>query len=107
MKILKVKNKEFLLDDEDYEWISDLKSWRLVGNYAAKGNKNIYLNGKNIKHMSDNSLAILRGETIGFIFQQFNLLPTFTALENVIMPMELVDKPEKESKERAEDCYFT
>jgi putative ABC transport system ATP-binding protein len=61
----------------------------------------IYLKGQNIKSMSETSLAILRGKTIGFIFQQFNLLPTFTALENTMIPMELVDMPEKESKKRA------
>ena len=62
----------------------------------------IYLKKRNIAEMSESSLAFLRGKTIGFIFQQFNLLPTLTALENVMMPMEVVDMPVKEAKERAQ-----
>lgn len=64
---------------------------------------NIYMKEKNIMEIEENSISTLRGKTIGFIFQQFNLLPTFTALENVMMPMELADWPEKEAKKRAEE----
>jgi putative ABC transport system ATP-binding protein len=74
----------------------------LVGALDTPSWGGVYLKKKNIKSMSETSLAILRGKTIGFIFQQFNLLPTFSALENVMIPMELVDMPEKESKARAE-----
>jgi len=62
----------------------------------------VYLKNKNIAEMSESSLAFLRGKTIGFIFQQFNLLPTLNALENVMLPMEIVDAPEKEARERAQ-----
>jgi putative ABC transport system ATP-binding protein len=75
----------------------------LIGALDKPSYGNIFLKGQNIKDMDNNSLALLRGETIGFIFQQFNLLPTFSALENVMIPMELVDKPEKELKERAKE----
>ena len=75
----------------------------LIGALDKPSYGDVYLNEKNIKTMNKNSLATLRGKTIGFIFQQFNLLPTFSALENVMMPMEIVDKPEKETKERAEE----
>ncbi|MDD5149101.1 MAG: ABC transporter ATP-binding protein [Flavobacterium sp.] len=61
----------------------------------------VYLKNKNIAEMSESSLAFLRGKTIGFIFQQFNLLPTLTALENVMLPMEIIDLPEKFARERA------
>ena len=74
----------------------------LVGALDTPSYGNIYLKEKNIRKMSETSLAILRGKTIGFIFQQFNLLPTFSALENVMIPMELVDLPDKEAKNRAE-----
>lgn len=47
----------------------------------------VYLNGKDIAKMSDAELARVRGKTIGFVFQQFNLIPTLTALENVMLPM--------------------
>jgi putative ABC transport system ATP-binding protein len=61
----------------------------------------IYLKGENISDMSESSLALLRGKTIGFIFQQFHLLSTLTALENVMLPMEILEEPEKLVKEKA------
>jgi putative ABC transport system ATP-binding protein len=53
--------------------------------------------------MDESALAFLRGKTIGFIFQQFNLIPTLSALQNVMLPMEMIDVPEKEAKKRAEE----
>jgi putative ABC transport system ATP-binding protein len=64
---------------------------------------NTFLKEKNVSHMSESSLAFLRGKTIGFIFQQFNLIPTLSALQNVMLPMEMIDVPEKEAKARAEE----
>jgi len=61
----------------------------------------VYLKNKSIAKMSESSLAFLRGKTVGFVFQQFNLLPTLTALENVMLPMEIINKPESYAKERA------
>jgi putative ABC transport system ATP-binding protein len=63
----------------------------------------VYLKDKDISKMNESSLAFLRGKTIGFIFQQFNLLPNLSALQNVMLPMEMVDVPEKAAKERAEN----
>ena len=45
------------------------------------------LNGINVKEMDDDDLASIRNKEIGFIFQTFNLLPRYTALENVILPL--------------------
>ena len=47
----------------------------------------IYLEGKDIAHMEESELAQIRGKIIGFVFQQFNLIPTLTALENITLPM--------------------
>jgi len=47
----------------------------------------IFLDGKDISKLSESHLAQIRGQRIGFIFQQFNLLNTLSALENVAMPM--------------------
>jgi len=63
----------------------------------------VYLKNKNVSDLSESSLANLRGKTIGFIFQDFNLLPTLTALENVMIPMELLDKSESEAKKKARE----
>jgi putative ABC transport system ATP-binding protein len=62
---------------------------------------NILLKNKNVSDMTESSLAFLRGKTIGFIFQQFNLIPTLSALQNVMLPMEIMDIPEKKAKEKA------
>jgi putative ABC transport system ATP-binding protein len=61
----------------------------------------VFLENNNIEEMDESSLAFLRGKTIGFIFQQFNLLPTLTALQNVMLPMEMSDEDELIAKQRA------
>ena len=45
------------------------------------------LDGKDISKMSENELARARGKKIGFVFQKFNLIPTLSALQNVMLPM--------------------
>jgi putative ABC transport system ATP-binding protein len=51
----------------------------------------ILLDGENILQLDEDERAALRGEKIGFVFQSFQLLPSFTALENIILPLELQD----------------
>ncbi|WP_275983514.1 ABC transporter ATP-binding protein [Paenibacillus hamazuiensis] len=60
------------------------------------------LDGVATEKMSDDALAELRNRKIGFIFQQFNLLPRLTALENVELPMIYSGVPKKERRERAQ-----
>jgi len=50
----------------------------------------ISLDGKNLGKLDEDGRASLRNELIGFVFQSFQLLPTLTALENVMLPLELV-----------------
>lgn len=59
------------------------------------------LNGINVSKMSDDDLARVRNQEIGFIFQTFNLLPRYTALENVAMPLIYAGISKKERDERA------
>lgn len=61
----------------------------------------ILLGGQDISKLGESDLAQLRGQKIGFIFQQFNLIHTLTALENVILPTIFQNTPEKERLERA------
>jgi putative ABC transport system ATP-binding protein len=59
------------------------------------------LNGKDVSHMPDNDLADVRNKEIGFVFQQFNLLPRLTAAENVALPLVYAGMPKKQRLERA------
>ncbi|HRI24185.1 MAG TPA: ABC transporter ATP-binding protein [Ferruginibacter sp.] len=61
------------------------------------------LNGKDVSRMPDNDLAEVRNKEIGFVFQQFNLLPRLTAAENVALPLIYSGINKKERQERAMD----
>ncbi len=74
----------------------------LVGalDLATKGD--IFLDNMNIEHLNESELAQVRGRKIGFVFQTFNLIPTLTALENVMLPMIFQEVDFEERRERAE-----
>ncbi|MCS5698360.1 ABC transporter ATP-binding protein [Cyanobium sp. FGCU-52] len=59
------------------------------------------LNGTPVEHLDDDALADLRNRELGFVFQQFHLLPQLTALENVMLPMVYAGVPAGERRERA------
>src|SRR6188768_1666712 len=59
------------------------------------------LNGKDVSHMKDDELATIRNSEIGFVFQQFNLLPRLTAWENVAVPLIYANVGRKEREDRA------
>ena len=60
-----------------------------------------YLGGEDVSHINDNPLAEIRNKMIGFIFQQYNLLPRDNLLENVELPLLYAGVPNPERKERA------
>lgn len=62
------------------------------------------LHGEDISRRSDDELAELRNKTIGFVFQQFNLLPRMTALENVMLPLVYAGFAAAQRKEWAENA---
>jgi putative ABC transport system ATP-binding protein len=59
------------------------------------------LNGHDVSTMPDNELADIRNKEIGFVFQQFNLLPRLTALENVALPLVYAGIPKRQRNEMA------
>jgi len=61
----------------------------------------IHLSGQNISKLSESRLAQIRGKKIGFIFQQFNLLNSLTAIENVMLPMIFQGYSDSKRKEQA------
>ena len=60
-----------------------------------------FLGGEDVSHMSDDQLAEIRNKTIGFIFQQYNLLPKDSLLENVELPLLYAGVPKEERRQRA------
>jgi putative ABC transport system ATP-binding protein len=59
----------------------------MIGVLDMPSKGHIYLDGTDISTLTESDLAQIRGRKIGFIFQQFNLIPTLSALENVALPM--------------------
>lgn len=75
----------------------------LLGGIDQPSEGSIVINDSEISNLRENQLSRFRGEHIGFVFQFFQLMPTLTALENVIMPMDFSKKiPASKRKERAE-----
>ncbi|MDO8517607.1 MAG: ABC transporter ATP-binding protein, partial [Nanoarchaeota archaeon] len=78
-------------------------SMNLIGSLDLATQGNIYLDGHDIEFLEESELAQIRGKKIGFIFQQFNLIPNLTAKENIMLPMLFQGKEEFERQEKAEE----
>lgn len=74
----------------------------LLGALDLPTSGDVEISGKSLTRMSDNERADLRARQLGFIFQGFNLLPTLTALENVVLAGNYAGLPSKTVQERAE-----
>jgi len=72
----------------------------LIGGLDTPTRGKIFLEGRNISMLSDNELADIRKERIGFVFQFYNLLPQMTALENVMVPLHFSAKLSKRGKRK-------
>ena len=72
----------------------------MVGCLDVPTRGRIFLEHKDISHLTESDLAQIRGRKIGFIFQQFNLIPTLSALENVMLPLEFQDMPSDIARKR-------
>lgn len=67
----------------------------------------VYINGHAISRLNDDELARIRGRTIGFIFQTFNLIPRLTAMENVMLPLWFQEVPMEERAKRAKEALVS
>ena len=74
----------------------------LIGCLDIPSKGQVFLNGQDISKLHESDLAQIRGRKIGFIFQQFNLINTLSALENVMLPMMFQNIPLQERTARAE-----
>ena len=75
----------------------------IIGCLDSPSKGKVSLKGKDVSKLSEDELSRFRGKTIGFVFQEFNLLPNLNALENVMLPMVFqgisLEKREKKAKE--------
>lgn len=62
----------------------------LIAGLDAPTSGEILLNGQNITRMNEDQLAEFRGQYVGFVFQSFHLIPSLTAYENILVPLEIM-----------------
>jgi len=73
----------------------------LIGAVDEPTSGSLSLAGQDIAELSDNQKSDLRNKMIGFIFQSFNLIPVLSALENVMLPLQIQGLPASEAKAQA------
>ena len=73
----------------------------IIGCLDVPSDGTYLLDGRDVGQMNKNELAEIRNELLGFIFQQYNLLPKLNLLENVEVPLMYAGVPKKERRERA------
>jgi putative ABC transport system ATP-binding protein len=74
----------------------------LLGALEKPSAGSIVVDKQDITKLHDRALISYRGQTIGFIFQGYNLIPNLTAIENVMLPMEFAKVPKRQRRERAQ-----
>ncbi|MFH1315942.1 MAG: ABC transporter ATP-binding protein [Candidatus Woesearchaeota archaeon] len=79
----------------------------LIGCLDLPSKGSIFLKNRDITKMSESDLATLRGKTIGFIFQQYNLIPSMTTYANVLLPMEFLEYDDKTATEKTKKILET
>ena len=75
----------------------------LIGCLDIPSRGRVYLKAQDISKLSESDLASLRGSTIGFIFQQYNLIPSMTAFENVKLPLEFLEYNDNDATNRTKE----
>ncbi len=75
----------------------------IIGCLDVPSKGKVFLEKKDVSSLSENKLAAVRGQKIGFVFQQFNLLSNLTALENVALPMVFQKISFKKREKRAKE----
>ena len=73
----------------------------MIGCLDKASSGTYHIEGTDVSELSDNQLSDLRNQKIGFVFQNFNLMPKLTACQNVELPLTYMKIPKKERRERA------
>ena len=81
----------------------------LIAGLDAPTSGSVSIDGVNITRLDEDALARLRGEKIGFVFQFFHLIPSLTAYENIVVPMEIagVARPRERAERLLEEIGLT
>lgn len=105
-KVEALKNVNFSVEEGEYVAImgeSGSGKTTLLNILAALDkptNGNVYLDGRNLSELKESAVASFRREHLGFVFQEFNLLDTFTIEDNIYLPLVLAGKSYKEMNAR-------
>jgi len=75
----------------------------LIGCLDIPSKGRIYLKSRDISALSESDLASFRGKTIGFIFQQYNLIQSMSAFENVMLPLEFLEYDDQKAANRTKE----
>lgn len=73
----------------------------LLGCLDIPSEGTVYLNSNDISELEESELARIRGQMIGFIFQSFNLIPTLSTEENILLPLEFQEEDRQVAKKKA------
>ncbi|NDW18581.1 ABC transporter ATP-binding protein [Dysgonomonas sp. 216] len=76
---------------------------QIIGTLDKADSGSIFINNQNVSKLNDSRLSDFRNKNIGFVFQFHQLLPEFTALENVMIPALIAKTKESDAKKRAKD----
>jgi putative ABC transport system ATP-binding protein len=79
----------------------------IIGCLDTPTSGSYFLNGPDVAQLSDNELAEIRNKEIGFVFQTFNLLPRYSALDNVALPLVYAGVPKEERQQRAKEALIS
>ena len=80
---------------------------QIIGALDVPSEGVVFVGDKDISAMSEVELTKHRAKTVGFIFQNFNLIPNLSAVENVELPMEALDRPAAERRRAAHDLLVS
>lgn len=110
MTVPVLKHIDFSMDEGEYVAIMGPSGsgkttlMNIIGCLDQATSGTFYLDGQDIGRCSDNQMSDIRLKKIGFVFQNFQLLPRQTALDNVALPLSYAGIPKKERKERAREA---
>jgi putative ABC transport system ATP-binding protein len=106
-KVVALSNVDLVVEPGEYTAImgpsgsGKSTAMNIIGCLDRPTSGRYYLDGQNVAELSDSALAHVRNRKIGFVFQQYHLLPQLNAVENVMLPMAYANVSHRDRKERA------